>query len=263
MESDFQFEVTRDSLRAFERSILEFMAVSGKGIGEILRQQARLIAVNLAHNTQPYGLGADARKQGEAAAVRDVAKIYRSIDTVYALIADQSKDAARAFYAAAINGRLDVAKHILRGCGLTGLLGADIGPFDKSIHKQMRDRRGRVSIRSPRQIVTDPKVLREYTKLVVKHVGAAKSSWASCAEQIGGVRGIPLWATRNRARGTVQDLSRHADDPRVILSSGVDYMPTVLPDRMQADAVDKQRNKMQTSIRITLEKAARTSRLVA
>ncbi len=263
MDSDVTCEVTQESLREFERSLLAFYAISGKSIGEIVRQQARLIAVNLAHNTQPYGLGQDARKLGEWAAMRDVGKVYRSIDSVYAEIARQSEDAAKGFYKAALAGRMDVAKHILRGCGLTDLLGADIGPFDKSVHKEMRDRRGRVSIRSPRLIVTDPKELKAYQKLVVSHVGVAKSSWATCAGQLGGMRGIPYWATKNRARGRVQDLSKRADDPRVILTSDVDYMPTVLPENMRRDALDKQRAKMQTAVSMALTRAARQSRLAA
>ena len=263
MESDITCEVTRESLRAFESALLEFMALSGKSVGEVLRQQARLICVNLAWNTQPYGLGQDARKIGEWAALRDVGKVYRTIDAVYGQIAAQSEDTAKAFYKAALENRPDVAKHILRGCGLSELLGADIGTFNKGYHHDLRDRRGRITIRSPRLIVTDPKELQAYKKLVTAHVGTAKSSWASCAQQLGGVRGIPYWATKNRARGRVQDLSQQANDPRIVLTSDVDYMPTVLPENMRRDALDKQRTKMQTAIRIALERSARQSRLAA
>lgn len=263
MANEITCEVTHESLREFERSLLDLGALLNKSVGDVLRQQARLVCVNLAWNTQPYGLGLDARKLGEWAAMRDVGKVYRSVDVVYAEIAKQSEDAAKGFYAAALNGRLDVAKHILRGCGLSELLGADIGAFDPAIHHGLRNNRGRVSIRTPRLIVTDPKVLLAYHKLVVSRVGTAKSSWATCAQQLGGVRGIPFWATKNRAPGHVQDLSQQANDPRVILSSRVDYMPTACPENMQRDALDKQRGKMQTAIKIAMTKGTRLSRLAA
>lgn len=80
--------------------------------------------------------------------------MYRSIVTVYkAIRQDSGEETAKAFYAAALGGRDDVAKHILRGCGMDELLGARIGPFDRKLHKSVRDRHVRVRTKTPRLIV--------------------------------------------------------------------------------------------------------------
>lgn len=255
-------EVNQRDLLDFENTLVEFAAIKRKSMAEVLRAQARLVAVNLAWNTQPYGLDANARNVGERAVLRDVGRVYRSLDVVFGQIARTSYKQAQAFYAAAMKGDLSTAKRILREVGLLDYLGADIGKLDPGLHDTLRNNRGRVRTRTPRQIVTDPKKLVALQRKLLAHVGTAKSSWASCAAQLGGMRGIPHWATRNKAGGVVEDLTG-GFNPRVILHSRVDYMPTVCPPGMRRDAVEKQRNKMQEQIRLTLEKSARQSRLAA
>lgn len=264
MESDVTMQVSAADQVRFDDTLLRFSAVFHKDLADVLVQQARLVGVNLAWNTQPYGFDPGALKKGQAAVLRDVAKVYRSIDTIFALIASKSEPAAKAFFKAAKAGDRVTVARLLSDYGMQNLKSTPFGPFDGGArHKQNRNRRGRVQRRGPLYIVTDPKALQKFTKEKVANVGTGKSAWASCARQLGGVRGIPYWATKNRAAGRVENLSTRPDDPRIILHADVDYMGIICPPDMQRDAVEKQRNKMQTSIREAATRAARRSRLAA
>lgn len=257
-------EVSAADQVRFDDTLVRFSAVFHKDMADVLVQQARLVCVNLAWNTQPYGLDQTALKQGQAAVLRDIAKVYRSIDTIFAVIAAKDERAAKAFFKAAKAGDRVTVARLLSDYGMANLKSTPFGPFDGGArHKANRNRRGRVQRRGPIYIVTDPKALQKYTKAKLANVGTGKSAWASCARQLGGARGIPLWATKNKARGTVQDLSQRVNDPRVILQAQVDYMGIICPPDMQRDALEKQRNKMQTQIREASARAGRQSRLAA
>ncbi len=264
MDGDVTMEVSKQDQVRFDSTLIEFGKVFHKDIADVLVQQARLICVNLAWNTQPYGLDQNTLKQGQAATLRDIARVYRSIDSIYAGIAAKSEIAAKAYFKAAKAGDQCTVQRLLYDYGLPNLTNAPFGPFDDGKrHKAARDRRGRVSRRGLPYIVTNPAALRKYTKEKLKNVGTAKSAWASCARQLGGTRGIPLWATRGKGRGTVEDRSHALVDQRVILQAQVDYMGIVCPPDMQRDALEKQRAKMQTAIREAADRAVRRSRLAA
>ena len=259
---DVEFELSAQELAKFGEQLLRYQALFGKSTADILRQQCRLIAVNLATNTQPYGLDDNARLIGQKAVLRDVGKVYRSADKVFAEIARQGDDRAKAWYKAVKHGDAATAQRILREVGMSSIAGVPCGPFDDGkIHAANRNRRGRVSREGPLFIVSNPAKLVAYQKKIVTHVGAAKSSWAACASQLGGTRGIPLWARKNKAHGRVQDLSGRPDDPRIIMSSQVDYMGQALPEAGRRSAVEIQRRKMETSIRKALEAAERRAGL--
>ena len=263
--SEVSIEVTPEDQASFEDTLVRWMVLTGKSAPEVIRKQARLIAVNLAHNTQPYGFDQGARQRGERATARDIARVYVPVTKIFATIAATNQDAARGFIQAVQTGNVTHAREILHAFKLTDLERVNIGPFDPSIHEQLRrsNRRGRISPRlKPRLIVTDPTALSKYSKAMVKRVGFGKSAWASCADRFGGSRGIPQWAKRHRAPANVVDRTSDPNNPHVVMTSLVKFSDVILPDSMQRDALDKQAAKMETELRIALEKSGRDSHAV-
>lgn len=259
-------EVTGADLRAFEGTLIAWRLQFGKSIQETLRKQARLICVNLAYNTQPYGLDDAALKVGQRATARDISRVYLSMTRIFNVIQARSESAAKGFIKSVKTGNLTHAREIMTAFGLGEFSSVPIGPFDASIHNDLRlkNRRGRIPKNlKPRLIVTDPRALTAYQKKMAKRVGYGKSGWATCADQLGGSRGIPLWAKRHRAPATVQDFSGSGDNPRIVMTSQVKYIDTILPENMRTDALEKQRTKMQKEIRLALARSARNARLAA
>ena len=260
--SDVSIEVTSADQLAFEDTLVRWQKHTGKSFPEVIRKQARLIAVNLAHNTQPYGFDARALQLGQRATASDIARVYVPVTKIYASIAKTNEDAAKGFIKAVRTGNIVHAREIMGAFGLSGISDVPFGKFDPAIHNHLRlqNRRGRISKRlKPRLIVTDPPALSKYQKAMARRVGFGKSGWATCADKVGGSRGIPLWAKRQRAPATVQDLTGDFNNPRIVMTSQVKFIDVILPDGMRRDALDKQAGKMETEIRIALEKGARTS----
>lgn len=258
-------EVEAASLARFNTTLLQWKAESGKSWSEITRKSARLFCVAAAYSTQPYGDSESARKLGQAAIARDIARVYVTVSRIFQLLDALDASAAKGFYKAVRTGDIEHAREIMHAFGLLDFERLPIGPFDPSIHNQLRfrNRRGRIGRSTkPRLIVTDQRTLVAYSKRMVGRVGFAKSSWASCADAVGGSRGIPQWAKRHRAPATVQDNSNDPD-PRITLTSGVKYMDTVFPDSERAKALDAARARMQSEMRHAMEATARKCRLAA
>ena len=148
----------------FREAFAKFQGTSKRGIATNLRQQAKLLVVDVAKRTPPgnfYG-SSWRRKAGEGTIQRDLAKIMR---------ASSSKNAAT-----------DPA----------------------SIHERYRRTRGRVTTylkkggRDERhKVKTD--ILRQYRNMVKARVGYMAAGWAQAANFLGA--SLPGWITRHSAKG--------------------------------------------------------------
>jgi len=249
--SDVTFEV---DTTGFDRALVEYKVATGKSWRDVIRQQARLLAVNLAYQTQPYGLGDASLRMGQGAVYRDVAKVYATPNEAYIELKKWSLEAARGFWKLYNDGKMARAKKILSRSPL-GLV--PFGPFKKEFHGQRRSRAtGKVLGSGPSQIVQNPNKVNPYMTRKEKHVGMAKGAWKTCAKMLGGPRGIPAWV-KDRGHGTVQDMSGAADNPRVVMNANVPYQDRVLTKNQMREAMRIQEEKMAAHIERVLEYNAR------
>ena len=216
-------------------------------IPDAVHSNARLLCVEFARRTQPFGATEQAKNNGEAAIKRDLlggkkragifAPVSPAIEEGFRF--SKSSDNVRLF--AKKNGEVyGTEKRLFRPDASASTL--------RSFHKQYfvkgkmssagsRDRKIGRWIFLDRMFV-DPSTLSDYVASVQKRVGIAKSGWASCAKQLRSVvsgsmtRGIPRWVTRHLGDynlGNVEDRTKNKNSPTVVLTNTCKYADAVLP----------------------------------
>jgi hypothetical protein len=252
-----------------------------KGLAAGLRREARLVAVNMAFQTQPFGGskamttgGTSGKEQGEGAVARDIRKVIKTPSDVHHEIEMQSLSAAKGFSYLMKNGRYLEAEQMLNRLNIPKLMQAKVGPMNATIHQAARKpipARPRISkTQKPLLITSQINELKAYVKEVQKKVGIAKAGWASCAQQLGGTGGrmaaaggqqqaVPAWVKRHvgkRASGTVVDQADKIINGRVLLINHVPWVSKCLTDTEAQRALDIQREKMLRRLGYVLEAEA-------
>ncbi|MEN3369939.1 MAG: hypothetical protein V7609_2082 [Verrucomicrobiota bacterium] len=236
---------------------------------ESLGQFGRLVAISCAKSTQPFGTGAAARDAGRNRVAADIYKVYTTPGKAYADIANEK--AAKAFWWALQNGKLDKAIGILRRDG-NRLRNMPFERFDGgTLHMTKRNSRtGRVpNSQRPLMIVRNPRQLEAYIKKRQANVGFGKSAWSDIARELGSIRGLretgditANWITRNGGRGTIQWLGSK-EAPLLRLTSRVSYGGRILPERDRQIAVSIARNRLVQSLRAAVRAETRKLRHAA
>ena len=190
-------------------------------LAEIIRA-GRLCAVSCARSTQPYGNDAAAHNLGKAAVEKDIRKLFVIPTSMYAILKLKSPALAAKFWKARSNSNSEAMRQALVEAGYN--LQISLLPT-ASIHDSARDAKGHVKSRGARQMVTEAGALAAYIRIRQKRVGFAKAGWSRAAEQCGGTRGIPAWASSQQpaAQGSAVV---HPDPlkPKVTLSNTVRYI---------------------------------------
>ncbi len=255
-DSDFSYQLKRYALA---RRI---------SFAKAVKQQGRLVAVNLAIQTQPFGTD-KGKALGEGAVQSDLIPrkgIFKPLNPFWMGEAKRMQQFdpesfVRRFTDKNGNVWLSEQDKILTTQGAI-----------KSFHQSMRTGSGRRRTSQAgnrtRDIgrtgaanrgVVDKDNLTNYVKTVQKKVGIAKAGWADCAKQLGGSRGIPGWVTRHagkKAKGSVQDNSKASgDDQSVTMTNSVPWIDQCLNSGQIQAALDIQREKMVKAIEITLARA--------
>lgn len=239
----------------FNAMLERFTAATGRSWRDVLRQQGRLLAVNLAFETQPYG-DTKGRQQGEGAVMRDVGLVFASLAEAFLMVQEKNEKAARVFWRACQHGKWQLAQSILRSVGIDIPMGQAVDP---AIHRGQLDRRGRVRSRKapPAQIVINGKTIDRYVKLLKKRVGNGASGWAAVANDLGGMRGIPQWKKRGRKQGRAQDNSRSLNNPGILLENAVPYIGNLCNASAVKRATRMQKEKMEKHVEHVTRAAAR------
>ena len=111
----------------------------------------------------------------------------------------------------------------------------------------------------PRLAVTGFNHVQGYINKIKQRVGTAKAGWASCAQQLGGWRGIPGWGTRHALRGNLGSVydatGGNGSSQYVRMTNNVPWIDKCLNPGQIQRALDIQRSKMTNAIRIALSKA--------
>jgi hypothetical protein len=239
----------------FEQRLADYSQASGRAIGEVLVQQARLVAKNVIQRTPPFvsfsGMESFAvqRRAGEGAVRNDIESGFASIDRLPELITrsprlkSQMEDAVKARDEGKIRDLMTVAK-----LPASRLIDAPTTRY----HNVLRDRRGRVRRRKPFFWVTDRRALQRFVREKQKLVGRAKAGWGASARTLG-VRGLPQWILRHPEQGRVVDRAGAAVNPYISMTNTVSYIGTIEQHvQMVPQAIRGQSIKMEAQIRAKL-----------
>lgn len=254
-----EVEVEQEKL---QQAFHKYAAVTGKKLGAVVKQNARLIAWNLMHNTQPYGMTLASRKMGEAAVMRDVGKVYAPASAIYKeLLETGAAKIAKSWYKLVKTGKFKEAEDILRKTTITDRNTPISSPLDSALHKKQRNNRGTVSRHRAAQIVPDAKEIKGYGKKRAALVGFGKAGWLTAASSLGSISRVPAWITRHKGKapGHAEDHTDRNTDPYVVLHNDVRYASQILTDGEKAKALKIQTEKMLAHIEHVLVSAAKES----
>lgn len=174
-----------------------------------------------------------ARQLGLDAVRRDIRRVYIPIQVVYGEIKRKVGERVAKAYAAVVRKDPARAAELLKISGLNAQHLSFIEGFDGgTLHRKLRNRRGRINSRNQPVIITDAKALNAYIKYVEGHVGWAKSGWITAAKQIRGAKGLTKLSAFMKlpAPGIGTDRTDTVD-PHVILSNGVRYAADLVSSR--------------------------------
>jgi hypothetical protein len=256
----------------------EYAELREQSIPDAVVASARLLCVELARRTQPFGVDDKAKKVGEKSITRDLRGRGGS-GTVRAGIfgvANFEKDEGFAWYAKGPNVRLFITKDgkvygtdksFFRPNASEG----ELRTFHKSkfVNGKMSSAGGRDRTigrwRFTEKMFVDQSTLDSYVDSQILKVGWAKSAWAACARELRKVtsgsatRGIPAWVTRHDSPNSdVIDNSRDLNNPRVTLTNATKYASQVLPQSEVQNAKNIVIGKMINQMTQILKKRKKT-----
>lgn len=251
----------------FSASLRRYALATRISFADAIRRQARLVAVNLAIQTQPFGTD-KGKALGEGAVQSDLIPkkgIFKPLNSFWMGEAKRMQQFdpesfVRRFTDKNGNVWLSEQDKILTTQGAI-----------KSFHQSMRTGSGRRRTSQAgnrtRDIgrtgaanrgVVDKDNLTNYVKTVQKKVGIAKAGWASCAQQLGGTRGLPGWVTRHSRRqqlGSVNDKTTEDRSQYVQMTNRVPWIDQCLNPGQIQRALDIQRGKMNNAIKMALARS--------
>jgi hypothetical protein len=248
--------------------------VTGRQVAMTLKRGARLLAINVARSTPPYGLGADAKKAGEQAVQNDVLRVMKPLyPTIFAYLTKatsfveeisklKSKNLIKSMTQA---GSANDLQAIFNNAGQFGKLtvNADANSAHDVYHGS-RNAYGRVGKGwKGRNIIYDPGSLNTFIRAKQALVGMSKAAWAALAVKVGSdvknpLAGIPAWVKRHIATVpcTVDDNSDQSL-PTIKLTSQIPWADKALrrADYDEAIRISRQKffNSMGTEIRKALQ----------
>jgi len=226
-----------------------------------LKQEARLVAVSLATQTQPFGISATSQAVGQVATSRDIYRVYATpgkafadLPTSQTAISKKMKEfkfnPQKAFWSAVSKSKWDAAKTILSAFGVV-FKSTPIQAFDGGKqHRQLRNNQGRIpQSQKPVMIVKNPSALKSYVAAEQKKVGFGKGGWAACARALGGTRGIPGWISRQASPGVVVE-QYAAEKSSVIMTNQVPYASEILSPAGKQEAIAVAMDRLRKSIQV-------------
>jgi len=249
----FKFE----SLK-FEQIMADYAEIREVTIPDAVMLNARLLCVELARRTQPFG---EEQTSGTIRVKNDIGKIIKNTEQLdeYADRVGSQRIKAR-LNVLIKSGRFDIVETILRNIGfLNKWTGMEVigATKMKSVHNEARNKTtGRTKSRGSKLFIASDSDKETYISEVQKRVGISKGGWADCATQLkkvnkgGLLAGFPTWVKKamKSGSGKVQDMTGDIKNPRVFLTNNVPWASNVIPESEQDNAtavvVVKMRNQM-------------------
>ena len=201
----------------FDAALRGFLKNSKKAVGQVLREQARLVVGQIAARTPPGGpntSGRAAKQRGEAAVAGDIAKI---------MVKARAKDAIK----------------------------DDPAP----VHKRFRNSRGRVRREISPKIKVRAGDLARLIKTKKAMVGFLASGWRTAAQKFG-VK-LPAWITRHTGQGSAKEKSDAASVEVVATNSVGYADRAANMDKIVQASLDAQAGNMRRQVENYVAKAAK------
>lgn len=249
--------------------------VTGRQVGMTMRRGARLLAVNIARATPPYGLDNDALKLGEKAVQNDILKVMKPLyPTIFSyptkatsFIEEISKLKSKRLMQSMIKASsAEDLQAIFNNAGNFSRLTVNTDATAASdVYQGSRNAYGRVPKGwKGKNIIFDPGSLAAFIKAKQALVGMSKAAWASCALKVGSdvknqLSGIPLWVKRHidRVPSAVTDESDNPL-PKITLTSKIPWADKALRASDYSQAIRISREKFYRSMGTELRKALAT-----
>lgn len=255
----FKFTATK-----LENILTDYAQIREQTIPDAVVANARLLCVELARRTQPFGDDGGARSNGEGRTTKDIGKIIKTEEQLMQMASRVNAEKIRGRLLALVSGgRFDVVEKIFSNIGFLKTWGGmEIisGGAIKSTHQAARSSTtGRTKSRGTKLTIAKQGGLDSYIAGTIKRVGLTKAGWAQCAKQLPQVvqgsmtRGIPGWVTRNTGSGSVQDRSRNASNPSVELTNSTPWASQVISQSEIASAKAVVITKMITQMKRILK----------
>ena len=273
----FKFESVK-----FKQIMADYATIREVTIPDAVSLNARLLCVELARRTQPFGADDKAKLTGEKAITRDLvggrsssAVHSRRRIGIFGIIGDAMNiKAGFAWYKTGKSVRLFVGKDGYAYGTEKSYFRPDASQTDmRSFHKKFfvngkmssagsRDRSiGRWKFLDKMFVSED--AMNSYKETVLKKVGIAKAGWASCALKLKKVNkgsliaGFPKWVTRHTGdfdNGRVQDMTSDLKNPRVEVTNKTPWADKVIPESQKEFAKAVIVTKMKKQMEAILKK---------
>lgn len=235
-----------------DSAVSQLAAASSKTVREVLPAQMRLLAADLAFNTRPIGNTAAAQRAGQDRVVKRISSIYKSVGTMAELLGDKEDRLKKAFIS------MIKKRDYIRAAKLIGdLLGyrITVGEFDGGdLHKKQQFTKHVTE----RMVVVNYTKVVQYTRAKLKLVGFAKGGFATAARELGGVRGIPGFATRQASPGSG---SVTGDDRNltVTMTNDVRYIAEALDAHGEDRAIEHRKQAVDSVIQRIMDRKLKSA----
>lgn len=255
----FKFESVK-----FDSIMADYAHIREQTIPDAVVANARLLCVELARRTQPFGADDSSKKAGEGRVQRDIGKIIKTPEALEQMATRVDSERIRARLQNLISaGRLDVVQFILNNIGFLkkwGGMQQVTGGQIATLHKEARNpRTGRTRSRGTMLNIANDGELKQYIAGVITRVGMSKAGWAECARQLRKVtkgsptRGIASYVVKQQGRGSVVDHSYDLANPRVKLTNEIPWADNICPpaeqERAKSIVVQRMINQMRNILK--------------
>lgn len=251
----------------------EYAALREQTIPDAVVASARLLCVELARRTQPFGDSTSVQKTGEKAIIRDLVGRGGGGTVRAGLFAsgDFSDGMGYRWYAEGPHVRLFISKDGYAYGTEKSLFKENVSQQEMRGYHKSRFQNGKMSSAGARdksigrwkfldKWFVPQAAINNYIDSQILKVGWAKSAWAACARELRKVtsgsatRGMPSWVTRHDSpHSDVIDNSRDLSNPRVTLINTTNYISQVLPssevNNAKAIVVGKMINQMKSILK--------------
>ena len=128
--------------RAFSDSLRRYALAMKMSFAEAILRQARLVAVNLAHQTQPFGLNPSAKQKAEKTIGVEIGRVYKDVGTVAKDVGSagqfssdisrvkSSAQAEAAFVRMVRGGQMAKAQKLLNDLNIHPFFSTEVNKFD-------------------------------------------------------------------------------------------------------------------------------------
>ncbi len=235
-----------------DSAIQKLADAAGTTAREVLPAQMRLFAADLAFNTRPIGKTAAAQKAGQINVEKRIRWVYASVGMMADLLESHGERVKKGFIARVKKRDFSGAVRMLNDIFSSTY---SIGEFDGGkLHQEQQFTRKVTK----RLVVTNYPKVEAYIREKKKLVGFAKGGFAAAARQLGGVRGIPGFATRQNAPGS-GSVTGDGKTLIVTMTNGVKYIEDALDAHGEARAIEYRQKAVTAVIKRMMDRKLRQS----